>query len=105
MIKFIKKKIIQLRVSFCDFKINSISKKIHKLNKRRESAYITRSRLVMAINNGKYGYEEIRDFERSKSSEIVKIDYEVCAIQESLNSLFTKIDNERRKIVQITESL
>ena len=59
----------------------------------------------MAINNGKYGYEEIRDFERSKSSEIVKIDYEVCAIQESLNSLFTKIDNERRKIVQMTESL
>lgn len=105
MSKFIKKKIIQLRLSFCDRKIKCINRKIYKLNKRRESAYNTRDRLVLAINNGHYGYEEIRDFEKIKSSEIVKIDYEVCAIQESLNSLFSKAEAERNKMIQIKQSL
>lgn len=105
MNRFFKRKIIQLRVSLCNRVINRITKKIHKLNKCRESAFDTRSRLVLAINNGKYDYEEIHDFEKSKSSQIVKIDYEVCAIQENINFLCNKIDKERKKIIAFNKSL
>ena len=102
---FIKRKIIQLRVSFCNRKINRIIRKITKLNFRRESVTATRDRLVLAINNAYYSYGENRDFEKNKSSEISKIDFELCAIGDTVRYLTDKIDTERTKIVSFKRSL
>ena len=102
---FFKKKFIQLRISLCDRKIKRIAKKISKLNIRRESATTTRDRLVLAINNGHYGYDEIEEFERRKSSQISKVDYELCAIDESTNDLTKLMVEERNRKYKMIRSL
>lgn len=105
MIKWFKRKIIQLRISLCNRKITAITKKVYKLNKMRESAYDTRNRLILSIKHSHYEYGEKQNFERNRSSEIVKIDYRICAIQESSKTLFGKIDKERGKIAKMYKSL
>lgn len=103
--RIIRRKIIQVRIFFCNSHIDRISRKIAKLNARRESIFATRRKLVSSINQGPFAYLKVRDIEKTQSSQITKIDYEAYALQQSIAFLDSKIDRIRSKIFIFNKSL